>query len=143
VFPIMVHISNPFLGERCYDGTTIEPIVVTFTTGETSPEPPNTPIHGFAGTQETFGEGSVIEVQKARLVNNSYAAPGVEGCGYEGHADQAVDAGLGLPSPAGSNTTVLIGNFSLMNSELLTEFTSNGAFPPYYRPFAFEKPHEP
>ena len=112
VFPIMVRISNPFLGEHCYDGSTVSPIVVSFTTGETSPEPPNTPIHGSAGSLTSYGAGNSAEVQHATLVNNSYEAPGVHGCGFEGRADEAVNAGLGLPSPAGSNTTELIGKRS-------------------------------
>ena len=127
VFPIMVHISNPFLGNHCYDGATDSPIAVPFTTGETSPEPPNTPIHGFAGHLTTHGEGSVAEVQDATLVNNSYAAPGVHGCGYEGHADAAVNAGLGLPSPAGSNTTELVGNFQIASTEIIEETASKAA----------------
>ncbi len=142
VFPIMVHIKNPFLGENCYDGSTNSPIVVPFTTGETSPEPPNTPIHGYAGKLATYGKGSTVETQGAILVNNSYAAPGVHGCGVEGQADEAVNSGLGLPSPAGSNTTVLKGNFSLANSEIIEEvFSQPVPRQPYYPPF--RPPREP
>ncbi len=109
-FAVMVHIENKFLGNHCYDGTTVEPIDVPFTTGETHPEPPNTPIHGFLGDLEGEQNGEILKIGGQRLVNNEYAAPGVSGCGISGGADGALDGGLGLPSPAGSNTTILVGN---------------------------------
>ena len=143
MFPIMVRISNPFLGDHCYDGSTESPIVVPFTTGETSPEPPNTPIHGSAGGLTSWGEGYVAETQDSILVNNSYAAPGVQGCGVEDQADAALNAGLGLPSPAGSNTTELVGNFQISGLDNIEEVFEEEVprqhhFYPPYRP-----PEEP
>jgi hypothetical protein len=111
-FSVMIHISNKFLGKNCYDGSTVSPISVPFTTGETHPEAPNTPIHGRLG-EISFEEESgttILHIANQHLVNNEYAAPGVAGCGINGGADAAVDAGLGLPSPAGSNATELVGN---------------------------------
>jgi hypothetical protein len=106
-FSIMIHIQNPFLGKECYDGTTVTPIEVPFTTGTTSPPLPNTPIEGEVGEE---GEPEPdLDNAVAKLVDNEYAAPGVSDCGVNGGADAAVDAGLGLPSPAGNNTTELIG----------------------------------
>ena len=106
-FSIMIHIQNPFLGKACYDGSTVAPIEVPFTTGTTSPPPPNTPITGRLGNE---GEPEPdLENAETTLVNNEYAAPGVSGCGINGGADAALNAGLGLPSPAGNNTTELIG----------------------------------
>jgi hypothetical protein len=130
-FPVMIHISNAFLGKSCYDGNTIEPIDVPFTTGETSPPAPNMPIHGQAGEFVGIGhEGEVLKIgtpaKPTKLVNNSYAAPGVEGCGIEGGADEAVNAGLGLPSPAGTNTTELIGSVYQVGAESYLE---------HYKPF--------
>ena len=109
-FAVMIHIQNKFLGKHCYDGSTVEPIQVPFTTGETNPEPPNTPIHGFLGHISVIGEGYILKIGGQHLVNNEYAVPGVQSCGINGGADAAVDGGLGLPSPAGSNTTELVGN---------------------------------
>jgi hypothetical protein len=120
-FQVMIHLKNKFLGEGCYVGTPYEPVVVPFYTGETSPPAPNVPIKGHAGTLTTFAEGSVALVSGARLVNNSYPSPGVHGCGVYGKADAALNAGLGLPSPAGSNTTELVGEFQVANSELVEE----------------------
>jgi hypothetical protein len=111
-FPVMIHIENKFLGKNCYDGNTVEPITVPFTTGLTSPPGPNTPISGEVGNllEERGPNGGEILGAQAVLVNNEYAAPAVSGCGISGGADAALDAGLGLPSPAGSNTTKLIGD---------------------------------
>ena len=109
-FAVMIHIQNGFLGKNCYDGTTVEPIDVPFTTGETHPEPPNTPIHGFLGKLSSESAGEILIIAGQKLVNNEYAVPGVSGCGISGGADAALNAGLGLPSPAGSNTTELVGN---------------------------------
>ena len=107
-FSVLIHIQNRFLGKSCYVGSTVSPIDVPFTTGETSPPPPNTPIRGEVG--EEFGEEeSIILSAFAVLVDNEYAAPGVSGCGINGGADAGLDAGLGLPSAAGNNTTELIG----------------------------------
>ncbi len=141
VFPIMVRISNPFLGEHCYDGSTLSPIVVPFTTGETSPPPPNTPIHGYAGRITSYVGGHVAEAHDAILVNNSYAAPGVQGCGVEGQADEAVNAGLGLPSPAGSNTTELVGSFQISGANADERELNEVPRPPWYPPF--RPPTEP
>jgi hypothetical protein len=106
-FSVLIHITNPFLGKSCYDGSTVEPIDVPFTTGETSPPPPNTPIKGGIGN-EGEPEPDLVNAETT-LVDNEYAAPGVSGCGVNGGADAALDEGLGLPSPAGTNTTELIG----------------------------------
>jgi hypothetical protein len=120
-FPVEIHLSNKFLGTHCYDGNDVEPIVVPFWTGLTNPSPPNTPIHGSKGTLEVIGEGTVLQLGQAKLVNNTYAAPGVEGCGIEGGADAAVNAALGLPSPSGSNSTELIGNLDIAGVEAVEE----------------------
>jgi hypothetical protein len=110
IFPVEIHLTNKFLGPWCYVGSTTEPIEVPFTTGETNPPAPNTPIHGYEGTPEVNSAGTILHLSGTTLVNNEYAAPGVRGCGVEGGADSAINAALGLPSPAGSNTTELIGN---------------------------------
>ncbi len=120
-FPVMIHIKNKFLGEDCYDGSTASPIVVPFISGETNPPPPNVPIHGHVGKLKSHSRGTVVEVYGAILVNNTYAAPGVQGCGVYGNADEALNAGIGLPSPAGSNTSVLTGAFQIANSEFVEE----------------------
>lgn len=126
-FPVMIHLSNAFLGKHCYVGSTVEPIEVPFTTGETSPEPPNTPIHGSIGNIMVNSEGTILTLENTKLVNNSYAAPGVQGCGINSGADAAINGGLGLPSPAGSNTTELIGHLSQAGSARVEEHWTFGA----------------
>jgi hypothetical protein len=113
-FSVFIHIKNPFLGKTCQVGSTVTPIEVPFTTGETAPPPPNEPIRGGIGDE--FEEESSILSAEATLVDNEYASPGVTGCGINGGADAALDAGLGLPSPAGSNTTELIGKLYLSSA---------------------------
>ena len=120
-FPVEIHLQNGFLGKNCYVGNYSEPIRVPFITGETSPPPPNTPIHGALGSVKVLGGGQILKLEGTRLVNNSYASPGVKGCGKEGGADAAINAALGLPSPAGSNTTELIGNLYQAGSEAVKE----------------------
>jgi hypothetical protein len=113
VLPVKIKLSNAFLGNNCYIGSNASPVVINFTTGETSPPLPNKPIHGAAGTPE-FGEG-LITVSGGSLVNNSFAAPGASGCGgiFSFLVDPFVNSLVGLPSPAGTNTAILEGKFQL------------------------------
>jgi hypothetical protein len=111
-FPVMIHLTNKFVGTHCYVGSTQSPINVPFITGETSPPPPNTPIHGQLGQIKVIGEGNILQVVNDHLVNNSYASPGVQGCGMNGGADAAMNSALGLPSPAGTNSTELVGELN-------------------------------
>jgi hypothetical protein len=127
-FGVMIHIENKFLGKNCYVGNTVDPIYVPFTTGETHPEPPNTPIHGYLGQLYAIDEGYTIEIRGQHLVNNEYAAPGVSECGINGGADAALDAGLGLPSPAGSNTTELVGTLFQTGVESAEEHLKTGGY---------------
>ena len=124
-FPVQIHLVNKFLGPFCYVGSIVHPIVVPFTTGETSPEPPNTPIHGHLGGISVIGGGQMLKVGNAErptiLANNEYASPGAEGCGLNGRADAAINSALGLPSPAGMNSTELIGELFQSGSEAAEE----------------------
>ena len=109
--PIKVKLSNSILGSNCYIGSNSNPIVIDFTTGETSPPPPNQPIHGSAGTVEFNEAETLLTLSGGSLVNNSFAAPGAHGCGglFSLFIDPLVNSLIGLPSPAGTNTAVLEG----------------------------------
>jgi hypothetical protein len=110
--PLKVKLSNPLLGESCYIGSNAKPIIIPFTTGTTSPPAPNKPIKGSPGELE-FKEGGLYAiVRKNSLVNNSFAAPAVEGCGgvFSFLLDPIIDGKLGLPAAAGQNTAILNGN---------------------------------
>lgn len=113
--PAKIKLSNPFLGNNCYIGSNSKPVQIDFTTGTTSPPPPNEPIKGAAGTLTTNGAGTLIKLAGGAFVNNSYAAPGANGCGgiFSFLIDPFVNSIVGLPSPAGTNTAVLEGAFEL------------------------------
>ena len=109
--PVKVHLENPLLGSSCYVGSESAPIILELTTGTTSPPKPNEPIKGSKGTIEIAGEGGILVLSNNSLVNNSFAAPGANGCGgiFSGIVDPLVNALLGIPSAAGTNTAVLNG----------------------------------
>jgi hypothetical protein len=109
--PAKIKLSNPFLGNNCYIGSNSNPVVIDFTSGTTSPPPPNQPIKGALGTVEVNEAGTMVTVSGGRLVNNSFAAPGANGCGglFSFLIDPFVNSITGLPSPAGTNTAVLEG----------------------------------
>lgn len=112
--PVKIKLSNSFLGSNCYIGSNASPVTINFTTGETSPPPPNKPIHGSAG-KATFGEMGLITLSGGSFVNNSFAAPGANGCGglFSFLVDPFVNSLVGIPSAAGTNTAVLEGKFQL------------------------------
>lgn len=109
--PVKIKLSNPFLGNNCYIGSNSSPVVINFTSGETSPPPPNKPIKGSAGTISSNPAGTLITISGGALVNNSFGAPGANGCGgfFSFLVDPFVNSIVGLPSPAGNNAAVLEG----------------------------------
>jgi hypothetical protein len=109
--PTKIKLSNPFLGNNCYIGSNANPVVIDFTSGETSPPSPNEPIHGSAGTLSANETGTLLTLSGGSLVNNSFAAPGANGCGglFSFLIDPFVNSIVGLPSPAGTNTAILEG----------------------------------
>jgi hypothetical protein len=115
VLPIKIKLDNAFLGSNCYLGSNAHPIVINFTTGTTSPPPPNTPISGAPGTLSANEDFSLLTLSGGRLVNNSYAAPGANGCGglFSLFVDPFVNSLIGVPSPAGTNTAILEGKIQL------------------------------
>ena len=116
--PVKVHLENPFLGSECYIGSNAHPIVIEFTTGTTKPPPPNKPITGSPG-EPSVSPGGVLTLKKNVLVNNSYSAPAVEGCGgiFSFLINPIVDSKLGLPSAAGKNTAILKGTLKTASAE--------------------------
>jgi hypothetical protein len=117
--PVKVHLENPFLGSACYIGSNSSPIVLNLTTGTTSPPAPNKPITGSTGTFESKGGGEIVAFANNSLVNNSFAAPGSNGCGglLSFLIDPIVNSKLGLPSAAGKNTAVLNGILEQASAE--------------------------
>jgi hypothetical protein len=120
--PVKIKLSNPFLGEKCYIGSNAHPVVIEFTTGTTSPPLPNKSIKGKAGEFEEEDEFLLIRLKNNTLVNNSFAAPGVEGCDglLSFLVDPAVNAEVGLPAASGHNTAILNGTLETANAEAVS-----------------------
>ena len=114
--PVRVHLENPFLGSECFVGSSSSPIWWELTTGTTSPPGPNKPITGYGGELELREEGSVLLLNKAVLVDNAWAAPGVTGCGGFGVElilNPIINSAAGLPAAAGKNTAILKNNINV------------------------------
>jgi hypothetical protein len=110
--PVKVKLSNPFLGSNCYIGSNSNPIKLRLISGTTSPPPPNTPITGSVGEVSQNEATTILTFSKSKLVDNSFAAPGANGCGgilFSWAVDPFVNSIVGVPSPAGTNTAVLEG----------------------------------
>lgn len=107
--PIKIHLENPLLGNECYIGSSTHPIVWNLTTGKTSPPPPNKSIEGALGEPELKEEFKLLEITGNKLVDNSFAAPEVTGCGglFSFLIDPIIDGKIGLPSAEGKNTAIL------------------------------------
>jgi hypothetical protein len=113
--PVKIKLSNAFLGSNCYIGSSSSPVQLNFTTGTTSPPPPTTPITGAVGTLAGNEAGTLITVSGGRLVDNSFSAPGANGCGgflFSWAVDPLVNSILGVPAAAGKNTAILEGKIS-------------------------------
>ncbi len=106
--PVKIRLENTFLGNECYIGSSSNPVVLALTTGETSPNPPNKPIHGHIGEISQKDEFEFIEIPKTTLVNNEFSAPEATGCGgiFSFLIDPIIDSKIGLPSPDGYNTVI-------------------------------------
>jgi hypothetical protein len=111
--PVRVHLENPLLGSGCYIGSSSEPIWWNLTTGKTSPPAPNKSITGSSGKFESKGEdGEILRLGGDKLVDNAWAAPGASGCGgwpAEYVLDPIINASVGVPAKAGTNTAILSG----------------------------------
>jgi hypothetical protein len=109
--PVKIHLENAILGSTCYIGSESKPVQIDFTTGTTSPPPPNKPLKGSAGTFSANEAFTLLTFSGGKLVNNSFAAPAASGCGgiFSFLVDPLVNSILGLPAAAGTNTAVLEG----------------------------------
>jgi len=109
--PVKFHLENPFLGSNCYVGSASNPVIWKLTSGTTSPPEPNKPISGGAGLLTFLEEGRILNLAGAKLVDNSWSAPGVSGCGgflVELLLNPVINTSSGLPAAAGKNTAVLV-----------------------------------
>jgi hypothetical protein len=122
--PIKVHLVNSVLGKNCYVGSTKEPIELHLTTTTTNPPPPNEPITG-RNPEFVFEENGIIRGLDGEFVDNSFAAPGANGCvltlfGFIPISiNGLVNLQAGLPSPAGKNETRQEFDLSFVESSLV------------------------
>jgi hypothetical protein len=107
--PLKMRLTNPFLGNECYIGSSSNPVTFNLTTGTTSPWAPNRPISGKVGGFQFKDDLEFVEISKDTLVDNSFSAPEAAGCGgiYSFLIDPIIDRKIGLPSAAGHNTAIL------------------------------------
>jgi hypothetical protein len=121
--PVKVKLDNPLFGSSCYIGSNSAPISLPLTTGTTSPPAPNKPISGKPGKAEFKDEFNYVILRENSLVNNSFAAPGTEGCGgiFSFLIDPLVNSQLGVPSAAGQNTAILNGTLQEANAPAVIE----------------------
>jgi hypothetical protein len=128
--PVRVHLKNTVLGNSCYIGSESSPIELELTTGATSLAKPPAgwkSIHGKKGTPETLEEKGLVSlrVKNNSLVDNTFTAPGAEGCGeaeiffvkFKGFLDGIVNEKSKIPNAAGENTAILNGELAAASSE--------------------------
>jgi len=119
--PVKVKLDNPLFGKECYIGSNAEPIKLNLITGKTNPPKPNEPITGKTGNLESNEAGNLLTISGNKLVDNSFAAPGTNGCGgfFSSLVDPLLNKALGLPSAAGTNTAILEGTLKQAGAEIV------------------------
>ncbi len=118
--PVKIRLENSLLGSECYIGSSSSPVVLALTTGTTSPNPPNKPIHGTVGEINFTEEFNIVNITGNSSVNNSFSAPKATGCGgflVEYLLDPIINSKIGLASEDGKNTAILTGNISEATAE--------------------------
>jgi hypothetical protein len=115
--PVKVHLENAILGNNCYLGSNAKPIQIDFTTGTDGS------VQGSRGALSFQEEFTLITISGGKLVNGSFAAPGVSGCGgiFSLFVDPLVDTVLGTPSASGKNTAILEGKLQDAASSAVRE----------------------
>jgi hypothetical protein len=119
--PLKAKLDNPALGSSCYVGSESSPVAPQLTSGTTKPPESVEPITGNPGKLEFTGGGNIIVVNGASLVDNTFSAPGAEGCAgvLSLVVDPSVDLVAGLPAGPGKNSAVLNTKFENVSSRLV------------------------
>jgi hypothetical protein len=103
--PVKIHLENSILGSSCYIGSNSSPVQIEFTTGKSGS------LTGNPGTVSFNPTFTITTVSGGKLVNNTFAAPGANGCGgiFSFLIDPLVNSIIGIPSASGTNQAVLEG----------------------------------
>jgi hypothetical protein len=126
--PIRLQLRNSLLGGACYLGSAAHPIELRLTSGATSPPAPNKPITGTLGQGSSTVENGyeVGSFVGGKLVDNAFSVPVAQGCGEKAAwlTDLEIDHTLGLESPAGHNTAILVSAFQIAEAEAVVASAS-------------------
>lgn len=111
--PAKIKLENGLLGSNCYIGSEKSPVQINFTSGTSGA------LTGSAGTLSFNPTFTIITISGGKLVDGTYAAPGVNGCGgiFSFLVDPLVDSILGTPSPSGKNAATLEGKIQDGNAK--------------------------
>lgn len=116
--PVQIQLSNPFLGNACYIGSSSDPVTLNLTTGTTSPPSGVTPLKGTHGKLQFKDQGNLVLAPRDSIVDNTFAVPGATGCGgiFSALVDPIVDLKTGIPAAAGTSSAVLDGSSDLASA---------------------------
>lgn len=103
--PVRIHLENPLLGDKCYIGSSSDPILLK----PQNLTRPTVSTAKFAGDGTTDATGPMgrINLLGANQTDTTYAVPGTNGCGLLGALNWAVNLKTGLPSASGNNNVTL------------------------------------
>jgi hypothetical protein len=121
--PLRFHLKNPFLGGKCYIGSASNPAMLAYTTGSKPPVGVEPELKGKLGQITVNGEGTILTIEGDELVDNTYSAPGAEGCGGPQSliVDREIDEKQALPAPAGHNRSRLIATLHQAGAAVVAE----------------------
>jgi len=103
---LKVRLQGRVLPVDCHIGSNSDAINLNLITGTTAPPAPNTPITGEK--VRVVGTEGPVTVRQGTHVENSFRAPGANGCGLinGGLLDTIINSQAGTPSAAGKNTMI-------------------------------------
>jgi hypothetical protein len=114
--PIKVKLENPLLGSECYIGSNSNPVKLELTSGTSGS------LEGSPGENSSKAEGEIQVVEHSTLVDGTFSAPGVTGCGglLSFLLDPIINDKIGLPATSG-NAAVLNNKIELAGIEFVRE----------------------
>jgi hypothetical protein len=111
MLPLKIKLSNVFLGESCYIGSSADPVTIELTTGKSGS------LTGSGGVLTHNPAFTLLTLTGTKLVRETFNAPKAEGCGglLSLLIDPAVNLELSLPAEVG-NKAVLEGTLYTGNA---------------------------